>query len=297
MKQPKVIPSKGLLNLGNTCFFNSVMQCVLSLDKFVRFFEKTQFGEKQPISRAVQNFIKQYRETRESVVDPSTFIHNISSEIRLFNGTQQDAHAFLEWMLSKVFTENQKDKDKPSEIEKMFSMEHKNTITCKECLHKEERVSLSCIQWLFIHNTVEESINAYEGIEDIVDNSAQWTCSNCKEKVVTGIKHKITKCSNYVILHLNRFLDVKNKNTNRIFIDEMVEIAGETYKICGIVCHSGSLNFGHYFAYAQRNGEKTGNKFNDTAVSKGSLQMDSSGPYILFYERCDGKPQSLRSKL
>ncbi|OQS53971.1 Usp36 [Ecytonucleospora hepatopenaei] len=277
---------KGLANVGNTCFFNSVMQCLLSLEKFTNFFEKETFTDKQLISRALQNFILFYKKSTCSYVDPTTFIRDIKHKIRLFDGSQQDAHAYLELLLSLVFTENQGQDKKPSSIEKLFSVEHKHTITCKSCLHKEERKSISAIQWLFIKNSVKESIDSYEGIEDFVDDSAQWKCSDCNKKVSTGIKHKITKCSEYLILHLNRFLDVKNKNTANIYVDEKISVGGNNYRIVGIVSHTGSLNYGHYYSYAARTFEtREAYKCNDKTVTKSRFEMSSDGPYILFYEK------------
>ncbi len=106
------LPAKGLNNLGNTCFFNSAMQCILSMTKFCEIILSKNFSDKQQISRALQNFIINYKTTSNSTVDPKTFINSIKSKIKLFNKTQQDAHAFLEMLLSIVFEENKTVKNK-----------------------------------------------------------------------------------------------------------------------------------------------------------------------------------------
>ena len=279
----KSTSQKGLVNLGNTCFFNSTMQCLLSMEEFCNFFEEKDFDVDQPISRALQNFIKTYRKSQNMNVDPSTFVIEIKNKIRLFNGTQQDAHSFLELLLSLVFEENEPAKNEKSEIEKLFLTEHKDTITCKNCLHKEERKSKSAIQWLFIMSSVEESILTYEGVEDYVDEHSQWKCPKCNKKVSSGIKHKITNTSEYFVINLNRFLDTKNKNTRNINVNEIIEVNNIKYRINSFVCHTGNLNYGHYYSYGRRSDGTY--KFNDTSVSTATLSQNSSGPYILFYEK------------
>lgn len=287
------IPSCGLNNLGNTCFFNATMQCLLSLEEFTSFIETCSFSEKQPLSKALQNFIYLYRSKPQGAVNPNTFINGIASKIKLFDGRQQDAHSFLELLLSGIFEENKPPgKNMANPLEDLFLVEHKDTITCKKCFGKIEVRTKSPIQWLFINESITQSILAYESIEDYVDDESQWHCDKCKRTVSTGIKHKITSTSQYIILHLNRFQDLYRKNNKEIKIDEYICINGMEYKITGTVCHSGSLNFGHYYAYAKRNslgGKISYYKFNDSSVSGGSPSVSSNSPYIVFYERISRK--------
>lgn len=266
------------------------MQCILTLTKFVEYFETHTFNDKQPISRAFQKFVSLYKSTNNKVVSPAQFISDIQGKIKLFNGSQQDAHSFLEFLLASLFEENKPEKNKRSKIEEMFLVEHLDTIKCKSCFYSVEKRVKSPIQLLSINESISNSLLAYEAIEDFVDEEAQWKCDKCNQHVSTGIKHRITESSEYLIIHLNRFIDLTRKNNNNVFVDRELVLNDLKYKITGVVCHSGSLNFGHYFAYAETckiDGSKEYVKFNDTITSTANISINSPGPYLLFYRRED----------
>lgn len=277
------LPAKGLNNLGNTCFFNSAMQCILSMTKFCEIILNKDFSDNQQISRALQNFIINYKIAPNNTVDPKIFINSIKSKIKLFNKTQQDAHAFLEMLLSIIFEENKTIKNKQGELEQLFLVEHEDSVICKSCMFKVTNTVKSHIQWLFVNESIENSFIKYEEIEDMVDKSSQWHCYNCNRNVLAGIKHKIINSSTYLIVHLNRFLDIQQKNNANIIVNETIKINKTPYKLIGEVCHTGTLSYGHYYAYASRNNKFY--KFDDSIASSSFPLTNSSTPYILFYEK------------
>ncbi|KAL6121412.1 Usp36 [Nucleospora cyclopteri] len=283
----KFISPKGLVNLGNTCFFNSTLQCMLSLPLLVKFFRDTDFKEdRQPISKAFQNFILNYVLEKDKIINPNLFIQEIRGKIRLFDKRQQDAHSFLESFLSLLIEENEvksSEKETKNKLLDIFTVEHKDTITCKKCFYMVEKTYKSPIQYLFIDESINKSIINYETIEDIVDSALAWKCEKCLKKVPSGIKHKISSSSDYFVIHLNRFLNLYHKNQANIFVDRELEIADDRYEFVGAVLHSGDLNNGHYFSVASRSGHFY--KFNDSLVDPVVPEINSSKPYILFYKK------------
>ena len=57
------------------------------------------------------------------------------------------------------------------------------------------------------------------------------------------------------------------------------------YLLYSIENHSGTINFGHYYAYIKLN-DKVWYEFNDSHVSKiGNINTSSTNVYTLFYKK------------
>lgn len=282
----KHLPAHGLKNKGNTCFFNASMQGFLSLPKIVRFFLDTPFDpSKQPICFALKNFIFEYKNS--AIVDPAEFISAIRSKIKLFSGRQQDAHEFLEYFLDELYNECEppKSENKLNPLRTMLGIFTEDSIKCHQCGFISVNKFLSKMQYLFIKDSVQRSINNHLNFEEMVDESSPWKCTQCDSKSKSGISHSIKDTSEYFIIHLNRFHDLGSKNLSPIRIDDVIEINQVSYQNVGIVCHSGTLSGGHYYAYCKRDKWM---EFNDSQVqSIDSPPAAEESVYILFYSRVD----------
>ncbi len=100
----------GLKNLGNTCFMNSILQCLLHSDKLVRFFtqpiDNINICTKSPLkgkltesfTRLCQGFYNQ--DNHQSFIEPIDVKKMISKLVARFDGfDQQDAHELLRFLL------------------------------------------------------------------------------------------------------------------------------------------------------------------------------------------------------
>lgn len=274
-----VLPPNGMKNRGNTCFFNASMQCLISIPSIVKYFQETAFdSKKQPFSKEMQNFIFKYRNYK--VVDPSEFIKSIQGSIKMFDGKQQDAHSFLEYLLNHFSNEaNSQDKNF---FKENFGIHSEDTIKCHKCSFTSKVEAFSSMQYLIVTKSIQESINAYVNNSEIIDSSCPWKCEKCESKSDSSISHCLKSTSNYVIFYLNRFQSLTQKNHRSIYIDETISICDELYDNIGIVCHSGGLSSGHYFSYAKRD---FWYEFNDSVVQKTDLPTDTDTVYVLFYSR------------
>lgn len=118
---------KGLWNIGNTCFFNSVMQNLLAVDLFRDHFMKPAQFPEGPITSALRRLYvlastggsKQGDDDDNDVdteftlwskgnetVNPDFLFSAICAKVRQFRGlTQQDSHEFLRCLLDNLHTE------------------------------------------------------------------------------------------------------------------------------------------------------------------------------------------------
>ncbi|XP_037492591.1 ubiquitin carboxyl-terminal hydrolase 2 isoform X2 [Jatropha curcas] len=142
---------RGLVNLGNTCFFNSVMQNLLSMDKLRDFFfdQDASFG---PLTIALK---KLFAETKpetglKSVINPRSFFGCICSKAPQFRGyQQQDSHELLRCLLDGLSSEelgvrkqinaSKEDgislKHGSTFVDALFGGRISSTVSCIECGH------------------------------------------------------------------------------------------------------------------------------------------------------------------
>ena len=122
-------------------------------------------------------------------------------------------------------------------------------------------------------------------------------CEKCKKKEWHTKKIKISQPPNILILSLQRQNPrTGSKNNSYVKFYDNIDMSeyldhecwnknDAKYSLYGIGNHSGSINFGHYYAYIKIN--NTWYEFNDSSVSTYSKGDDnsSSTAYVLFYKK------------
>uniref|UniRef100_A0A1J3IQ99 Ubiquitin carboxyl-terminal hydrolase n=1 Tax=Noccaea caerulescens TaxID=107243 RepID=A0A1J3IQ99_NOCCA len=143
---------RGLVNLGNTCFFNSIMQNLLSLDQLRHHFLKedlSAFGG--PLASSLK---KLFAETKpeaglKSVINPRAFFGSFCAKAPQFRGyDQHDSHELLRCLLDSLSTEesafrkkrgvDEKLEAKSTLIESVFGGETSSIVSCMECGHSSK---------------------------------------------------------------------------------------------------------------------------------------------------------------
>ncbi|KYQ92464.1 peptidase C19 family protein [Tieghemostelium lacteum] len=135
---------KGLQNLGNTCFFNSIMQNLthipLMRDVFLR---EPGMDTVSPIHTTSSMtlemyyyFMKMYR-TNSTLVSPAGFFTEICKKSPRFRGfKQQDSHELLRYLLDGLISEEQnqtKNRKDPTYLDRIFGGKLISIITCFHC--------------------------------------------------------------------------------------------------------------------------------------------------------------------
>ncbi|KAF9666108.1 hypothetical protein SADUNF_Sadunf16G0194400 [Salix dunnii] len=142
---------RGLVNLGNTCFFNSVMQNLLAMNKLHDYFssEEASFG---PLSSSLKKLFTDLKAETGSrnVINPKSFFGSVCSNAPQFRGyQQQDSHELLRCLLDGLSTEeltvrkrrsaSEEDgippKHGPTFVDSAFGGCISSTVCCIECGH------------------------------------------------------------------------------------------------------------------------------------------------------------------
>ncbi|KAG9445700.1 hypothetical protein H6P81_011828 [Aristolochia fimbriata] len=141
---------QGLINLGNTCFFNSIMQNILSM-KILRNYFLNLNSSVGPLSMALK---KLFYETRpevdsKSCLNPKNFFGCICSKAPQFRGyQQQDSHELLRYLLDGLYTEELTSRNLasshdeevssklgPTFVDLVFGGQISSTVCCMDCGH------------------------------------------------------------------------------------------------------------------------------------------------------------------
>lgn len=288
------LPPHGLVNKGNDCFFNSVMQCVLSITDLTTFYSEKSFIEDQKISNAFKTFINEY--AKKDTLSPEPFMVHLRSKIKILNGKQQDSHEFLISFINLLYKELPSvNKEVISDKNEYFMIKEKNviadlffglqqtTVVCNACLNKCTSPSHFTILSLTVFNDLTDSIAQYSK-ETLLHGKNEYNCDNCKLSKITKHSIEIIYYPRILIIQLMRFDGSFRKNDDLVNIPSEIQLNGNTYDVIGITCHSGVLNSGHYVSYCKRNSVWYG--FNDLSVTRiQSPPLKKSDAYLVFYEK------------
>ncbi|CAH9129801.1 unnamed protein product [Cuscuta epithymum] len=143
---------RGFINLGNTCFFNSVMQNLMSINKLRDHF----LGVDAFVGPLTASMKKLFIETNpdnglRGIVNPKSVYSSICSKSPQFRGyQQQDSHELLRCLLDGLSTEElsaskkrkafleEDDKSQtvgPPFVSAIFGGQLSSTVSCIECGH------------------------------------------------------------------------------------------------------------------------------------------------------------------
>lgn len=140
---------RGLVNLGNTCFFNSILQNLLAMDRLRDYFLKLDLSG-GPLTIALKKlFVETEPEVGlKNVVNPRSVFGCICAKAPQFRGYQQhDSHELLRCLLDGLSTEElgfkkqmnsseenaNSSKAAPSFVDAVFGGQVSSTVRCIEC--------------------------------------------------------------------------------------------------------------------------------------------------------------------
>ena len=336
--------TKGLVNVGATCYMNATIQCLAHVSKLTKYLLNLKYINNNISDKNKYKLTNSYIEVLNNIwlnyninyYSPDNFKNIISIMNPLFAGIQaNDSKDLVLFMLETIHNElnepnnnnqingiqnqnqNQYDyettfnlfknyftKNYNSIISNLFYGMYNSMMTCYTCNATTHNVQ--CFNILIfpleevrkyknkLNNTVDiiECFEYYQK-QDIMKNSNQIYCNNCKTMSICNNKTELIIGPNVLVINLNRgkglefnvkidfeeYLDIKN------FIYYKEE-SPSFYELIGIVTHFGPSSMsGHFIAFCKSFIDNQWYKYNDTQVNLSSFEeARSTGvPYILFY--------------
>ena len=269
----------GLLNLGFTCYFNSLIQ-QLYMIKFIReniIGNEDKKYNSNNIFKQLKILLTQMKFSFSEYINPKKLFNSIENwdKRKLNSKEQMDVSEFFNLLYEKCSC---------PELQDCFEGKFYSTFTCDECNHDSSSNETFTTINLQVknHKNLKESLNSYfEG--EIFDGENMYFCEKCKKKVRAEKKISIKDLPKCFVFVLNRFeFDydkmVRNKINSYCELPKKIDITSYydgvevdsdlTFDLTGMVIHEGNSDFGHYYSIIKDNDLNKWIKFNDDQISE-----------------------------
>lgn len=199
-----------LKNVGNTCFINSILQCLHHLSELYPWMD-----EVIPTSVLIQEYnVLRKLMQRHNGISPGRFVCTVYEQLPFQRGQQADAHEFLVYLLTAM----------------NCPLFQGKQISCVGTSRLEDPFITLLLP---IHSTLEECMNAYFNKEEVElegKRVMKW--------------YEMDTLPVVLCIVLKRFTNTNHKNNTMVDIP----LHYKDYELTCVCNHYGGTNGGHYTA-------------------------------------------------
>lgn len=277
---------EGINNLGSTCAINSLIQMICRCKKLCDIILTANVSEgtfTYELKEVIDLIVNQNKS-----VNPMKFINFFYTTFNgIFNRYEQiDINELWFYVYEKIneetsIQENENNNNeyditmaiynnhKKSNIMNLVQGAFINAIQCSNCKYNSHLYEPFITFALDIQENKSIADLISITLNDEIREQDEWICDNCKNNHNYLKIKRIKKLPEILIISLNRFKDIYNKNNTDVFVNDKLVFNADgniyNYELQSMGLHFGNLLGGHYMAVCNINNESF-NVYNDDSV-------------------------------
>lgn len=316
-------PPCGLLNCGNSCFANVVLQCLAYTRPLAAYLLEK--GHRRECRRNDWCFLCELQSHMERACQSNHAFSPINILSRLPNiggnlgyGKQEDAHEFMRFVIDTMQSvcldeyggerAVHPSSQETTLIQHIFGGRLQSQVICTKCNNVSNQFENMMDLTVEIQGDaalLEECLDQFTA-KEWLDGDNKYKCDGCNDYVLAWKRLNIHMAPNILTIALKRFQSGRfGKLNKRVTFPENLDLSpymseatdgNDKYKLYAVVVHVDMLNasyFGHYICYTK---DFSGNWYRIDDCKVDAVELDevlSQGAYMLLYSRVSPRQSCL----